>query len=69
MEELNVIVGIDYKNFNVNIDVVLFKNLVFIGCVSGCFMEGVGIFDGDLFIIDCVFIVKYGDVIVVIYNG
>ncbi len=69
MEESNVTVGIDYKNLNVNIDAALLKNSVFIGRASGRSMEGVGIFDGDLLIIDRALTAKHGDVIVAIYNG
>ncbi|WP_350645860.1 S24 family peptidase, partial [Pseudoalteromonas sp. G24-MNA-CIBAN-0072] len=41
----------------------------FIGRASGNSMEGVGIFSGDLLIIDRAAKVKHGDVIVAVLNG
>ena len=41
----------------------------FIGRASGRSMEGVGIFDGDLLIIDRALKVKQNDVIVAVLNG
>ncbi|NUJ38670.1 S24 family peptidase [Pseudoalteromonas sp. 0303] len=41
----------------------------FIGRASGRSMEGVGIFDGDLLLIDRKLTVQHGDVIVATYNG
>ena len=45
------------------------KDATFYGIASGRSMEGVGIFDGDLLIIDRSDDVKQGDVIVAAYNG
>ncbi|EWH06839.1 hypothetical protein AT00_03685 [Pseudoalteromonas lipolytica SCSIO 04301] len=45
------------------------KDATFYGIASGRSMEGVGIFDGDLLIIDRSVDVKQGDVIVAAYNG
>ncbi|MGX1111585.1 DNA polymerase V [Pseudoalteromonas sp. MBR-15] len=45
------------------------KVATFNGIASGRSMEGVGIFEGDLLIIDRSVDVKRGDVIVVAYNG
>ena len=45
------------------------KDATFYGIASGRSMEGVGIFDGDLLIIDRSVDVKQGDVIVCAYNG
>ncbi|ASM53675.1 hypothetical protein PNIG_a1526 [Pseudoalteromonas nigrifaciens] len=45
------------------------KDATFYGIASGRSMEGVGIFDGDLLLIDRSARVRQGDVIVVVYNG
>lgn len=45
------------------------KNATFYGIASGRSMEGVGIFDGDLLMIDRSLSVEPGDVIVAVLNG
>lgn len=45
------------------------KNATFYGITSGRSMEGVGIFDGDLLMIDRSLSVEPGDVIVAVLNG
>lgn len=45
------------------------RDATFYGIASGRSMEGVGIFDGDLLVIDRSASARQGDVIVVVYNG
>ena len=45
------------------------KDATFYGVASGRSMEGVGIFDGDVLLIDRSLDVKPGDVIVAVLNG
>ena len=67
----NVIKGDSYNAFQNGVAGLIEKNkdATFYGIASGCSMEGVGIFDGDLLIIDRSVDVKQGDVIVCAYNG
>ncbi|MAE02319.1 LexA family protein [Pseudoalteromonas lipolytica] len=67
----NVIKGNSYNEFQNGVAGLIEKNkdATFYGVASGRSMEGVGIFDGDLLIIDRSVDVKQGDVIVCAYNG
>jgi DNA polymerase V len=67
----NVIKGNSYNEFQNGVAGLIEKNkdATFYGVASGRSMEGVGIFDGDLLIIDRSVDVKHGDVIVCAYNG
>ncbi|WMS91355.1 S24 family peptidase [Pseudoalteromonas sp. HL-AS1] len=65
----NVDVGPGIKELENNLDNSLITDATFIGRASGNSMEGVGIFSGDLLIIDRAATVKHGDVIVAALNG
>ena len=69
MFDSNVSVGQKIEDLGITLDDVLLSNATFIGKASGRSMEGVGIFDGDLLIIDRATKVKHGDVIVAVLNG
>lgn len=61
----------EYKELGLSLDQLLIKhpNATFIGLASGQSMQGVGIFDGDLLLVDRAETTKQGDVIVANYNG
>lgn len=61
----------EYKELNLSLDQLLIShpNATFIGQASGESMQGVGIFDGDILIVDRSLTVKQGDIIVANYNG
>jgi len=61
----------EYKELGLSLDQLLIRhpNATFIGQASGESMKGVGIFDGDLLIVDRSITAKNGDVIVANYNG
>lgn len=61
----------EYKELGLSLDQLLIHhpNATFIGQASGQSMEGIGIFDGDLLIVDRSLTVKNGDVIVANFNG
>lgn len=61
----------EYKELSLSLDQLLIShpNATFIGQASGESMQGVGIFDGDLLIVDRSLSVKNGDIIVANYNG
>ena len=61
----------EYKELGLSLDQLLIRhpNATFIGQASGASMQGVGIFDGDLLIVDRSINVKNGDVIVANFNG
>lgn len=61
----------EYKELGLSLDQLLIDhpNATFIGQASGQSMQGVGIFDGDLLIVDRSLAVKNGDIIVANYNG
>lgn len=61
----------EYKELGLSLDQLLIRhpNATFIGQASGQSMEGIGIFDGDLLIVDRSLTAKNGDVIVANYNG
>lgn len=61
----------EYKELGLSLDQLLVKhpNATFIGQASGSSMEGIGIFDGDLLIVDRSLTPRNGDVIVANLNG
>ncbi|MFT5756330.1 MAG: DNA polymerase V [Alteromonadaceae bacterium] len=61
----------EYKELGLSLDQLLIKhpNATFIGQANGESMQGVGIFDGDLLIVDRSLTAKNGDIIVANYNG
>ncbi|OKY25863.1 LexA family transcriptional regulator [Thalassotalea sp. PP2-459] len=61
----------EYKELGLSLDQLLIRhpNATFIGQASGESMQGVGIFDGDLLIVDRSLTARNGDVIVANYNG
>ena len=61
----------EYKELGLSLDQLLIQhpNATFIGQASGQSMLDVGIFDGDLLIVDRSLTPKNGDVIVANYNG
>jgi DNA polymerase V len=61
----------EYKELGLSLDQLLIRqpNATFIGQASGQSMVDVGIFDGDLLIVDRSLNPKNGDVIVANYNG
>ena len=65
----NVLIGPQFTDLDNNLDFSFIKNSTFVGIASGRSMEGVGIFDGDLLIIDRAQGVKNYDIIVACLNG
>ena len=61
----------EYKELGLSLDSLLIRypNATFIGLASGDSMQGVGIFDRDLLIVDRSLTALDGDVIVCNYNG
>jgi DNA polymerase V len=61
----------EYQELGLSLDQLLIQhpNATFIGLASGQSMQGVGIFDGDLLIVDRAETINQGDVIVANYNG
>jgi len=61
----------EYKEMGLSLDQLLIANpnATFIGRASGDSMEGVGIFDGDLLIVDRVEPITNGCIVVACYNG
>lgn len=61
----------EYTELGISLDELVIKhpNATFIGLASGQSMQDVGIFDGDLLIVDRAENVSTGDVIVASYNG
>jgi DNA polymerase V len=61
----------EYKELGLSLDELLIEhpNATFIGLASGSSMEGVGIYDGDLLLVDRAEKVKNLDVIVANLNG
>mgnify|MGYP000486471253 CR=1 FL=1 len=61
----------EYREMGLSLDELLITNpnATFIGLASGNSMEKVGIFSGDLLIVDRASEVKNGSVIVANYNG
>lgn len=71
MMESNINKASDYAQLPGGLTGLLEKNkdATFYGVASGRSMEGVGIFDGDVLLIDRSLDVKPGDVIVAVLNG
>lgn len=70
MEVSNVEIGQDYKALGLTLDDALFNSdYCFVGRASGSSMQNVGIFDGDILIINRKVQVKHYDVVVALYNG
>ncbi|MCZ4253439.1 LexA family protein [Pseudoalteromonas shioyasakiensis] len=70
MTDSNAAVGPAVKQLDKTLnDLLLDPVSSFMGRASGRSMEGVGIFDGDLLLIDRKATVKHNDVIVATYNG
>ena len=61
----------EYKEMGLSLDQLLIANpnATFIGKASGDSMQGVGIFDGDLLIVDRVEPITNGCIVVACYNG
>ena len=61
----------EYKELGLSLDQLLINhpNATFIGQASGQSMEGIGIFDGDLLIVDRSLTLKDSDIIVANFNG
>ncbi|AWB57682.1 S24 family peptidase [Colwellia sp. Arc7-D] len=61
----------EYKELGLSLDQLLISNpdATFIGLAQGASMQELGIFDGDLLLVDRGETVKDGDVIVANYNG
>ena len=63
--------GMDYTELTSSLDDIVMPNNIetFIGRAAGDSMEGVGIFDGDLLIVDRAIPIHDGDVVVANLNG
>jgi len=61
----------EYKELGLSLDqlLIIHPDATFIGLAKGNSMEGVGIFDGDLLLVDRAEKLQQGDVIVANYNG
>ena len=61
----------EYKELGLSLDELLIRhpNATFIGQATGQSMEGIGIFAGDLLIVDRSLNAKNGDVVVANFNG
>jgi DNA polymerase V len=61
----------EYKELGLSLDQLLIRhpNATFIGQATGQSMEGIGIFAGDLLIVDRSLNAKDGDVVVANFNG
>lgn len=61
----------EYQELGLSLDELLVEHptATFIGIASGDSMVGVGIFSGDLLIVDRALEVRHGDIIVANYNG
>ncbi|TMO62480.1 LexA family protein [Pseudoalteromonas aurantia] len=61
----------EYKELGLSLDQLLVKhpNATFIGLASGDSMQGVGIFDGDVLVVDRAVAPQQNDVIVANYNN
>ncbi len=65
----NVDVGPGIKELEKSLDSSFLSDSTFVGRASGRSMEDVGIFDGDILIIERAATIKHGDVIVAVLNG
>lgn len=63
--------AVEYKELGLSLDQLLISHpdATFIGLAKGQSMQGIGIFDGDLLLVDRSEQVKDGDIIVANYNG
>lgn len=63
--------GTAYTDLNSTIDDLLIKtpNATFIGLANGDSMQDVGIFSGDLLVVDRSLVTDQGDIVVANYNG
>ncbi|CAG9001734.1 MAG: Protein UmuD [Candidatus Celerinatantimonas neptuna] len=61
----------EYKELGLSLDDLLIHhpNATFLALASGCSMQEIGIFDGDILIVDRAMDTQNGDVIVANYNG
>lgn len=61
----------EYKELCLTLDQLIIRhpNATFIGQAVGQSMQGIGIFDGDILIVDRSLTAKNGDVVVANYNG
>jgi DNA polymerase V len=61
----------EYREMELSLDELLIKNpnATFIGVANGHSMEGKGIYDGDLLIVDRAKPIRHMDVVVACYNG
>jgi DNA polymerase V len=61
----------EYKELGLSLDQLLVKhpNATFIGLAAGDSMQGVGIFDGDILLVDRAVTAQQNDVIVAHYNN
>jgi len=61
----------EYKEIGLSLDQLLIRhpNATFIGQASGQSMQDIGIFDGDLLIVDRSLTAKNGDIIIANFNG
>lgn len=61
----------EYKELGLSLDELLIKHpsATFVGLASGASMQDVGIFDGDILIVDRALDINNGDVIVASFNG
>tara|TARA_B100001059_G_C17808993_1_gene571040 strand:+ start:1556 stop:1921 length:366 start_codon:yes stop_codon:yes gene_type:complete len=65
----NVLTGPKIKDLKITLNDVFLSDSTFVGRASGRSMEGVGIFDGDLLVVDRARSLKHYDVIVACLNG
>ena len=65
----NVLIGPEVNKLEKTVDANFLSDSTFVGRASGRSMEDVGIFDGDVLIIDRAITVKNYDVIVACLNG
>lgn len=63
--------GAEFKELNLSLDELLIehKTATFIGRANGSSLEGLGVFSGDLLIVDRVKEISNGSLVVVNYNG
>lgn len=61
----------EYKELGLSLDQLLIQhpNATFIGQANGESMQGVGIFDGDLLVVDRSLTARHGDIIIANFNG
>lgn len=65
----NVLTGPNIKDLKTTLDSNFLSDATFVGRASGNSMEGIGIFDGDLLIVNRAKSVKHYDIIVACLNG